>query len=87
MSRYTESKAIIAKVHASLPADIPMAERKKAIFDAYPYGERQYHPYKAWCKAQREYFASLGATERGAQAHEDWKRDLAAKGYLFAGAA
>lgn len=21
---------------------------KKALFDAYPYGERRYHPYKIW---------------------------------------
>ena len=21
---------------------------KKALFDAYPFGERQYHPYKIW---------------------------------------
>jgi hypothetical protein len=22
---------------------------KKALFDAYPFGERRYHPYKVWC--------------------------------------
>lgn len=24
------------------------AEVKKALFDAYPFGMRQYHPYKIW---------------------------------------
>jgi hypothetical protein len=24
------------------------AEVKKALFDAYPFGERKYHPYKIW---------------------------------------
>lgn len=24
-------------------------EIKKALFDAYPFGERKYHPYKIWC--------------------------------------
>lgn len=23
-------------------------EIKKALFDAYPFGERKYHPYKIW---------------------------------------
>jgi hypothetical protein len=26
----------------------PEAEIRKALFDAYPYGERRYHPYKIW---------------------------------------
>lgn len=45
----------IAEVHATLPADISFANRKKAIRAAYPFGPREYWPYKAWCKAQREY--------------------------------
>ncbi len=24
-------------------------EIRKALKDAYPYGERRYHPYKIWC--------------------------------------
>ena len=30
---------------------------KKALYDAYPFGERQYHPYKIWLdeiKVQRK---------------------------------
>ena len=26
----------------------PEKEVKKALFDAYPFGERRYHPYKIW---------------------------------------
>ena len=25
------------------------SEIKKSLRDAYPYGEREYHPYKIWC--------------------------------------
>lgn len=25
------------------------ATLKAALFDAYPFGERKYHPYKIWC--------------------------------------
>lgn len=54
--RWSEiSRRTIADLHATLPADISFADRKRAIRDAYPFGERAYWPYKAWCKAQREY--------------------------------
>jgi hypothetical protein len=96
VSRYTESKATIAEVHARLPADITLAERKKAIFAAYPFGERNYHPYKMWLKAQREYFANLEnpgfdpsknwACKVAADMGE-WKHRLASEGYSFGGIA
>lgn len=54
--RWSEiSRETIAKVHAQLPADISFADRKRAIRGAYPFGPRECWPYKAWCKAQREY--------------------------------
>ena len=34
----------------------PESEIKQALYDAYPYGERKYHPYKIWLdeiRAQR----------------------------------
>lgn len=49
------ARKTIARVHAALPEDISFTARKKAIREAYPFGERSYWPYKAWCKAQREY--------------------------------
>ena len=36
---------------------LPEKEIKKALREAYPYGERKYHPYKIWCdeiKVQRK---------------------------------
>jgi hypothetical protein len=29
--------------------DKPEKELKAALFKAYPFGERKYHPYKIWC--------------------------------------
>lgn len=37
--------------------DHPEADEKqlrKLIRDAYPWGERAYHPYKIWCSAVKE---------------------------------
>lgn len=48
---------VVARVHASLPQTATYAERKKALHDAYPFGPRRYHPYKAWCREQRSYLA------------------------------
>ncbi len=59
MSWYERSQAVIRKVDESLPLGVTFAERKKAIYDAYPFGQRAYHPYKMWCKAQREYLAKF----------------------------
>lgn len=47
----------IEAVHRALPETATLAERKKALKDAYPFGERAYWPYKAWCKARRQYLA------------------------------
>lgn len=41
--RYTPIIAAIIKDH---PTDTP--ERRKALRDAYPAGERAHHPYKVW---------------------------------------
>jgi hypothetical protein len=43
-----KSAAVIARVVAEVGTDDQKA-LKKALFDAYPFGERQYHPYKIWC--------------------------------------
>lgn len=42
-----DCRPIIAKVLAEnrLKSE---KEIKKALYDAYPYGERKYHPYKIW---------------------------------------
>ena len=51
------SRETIATVALTIPDDTPFKDRKRIIFDAYPFGRREYWPYKAWCKAQREYLA------------------------------
>ena len=85
MSWLERARSVIADVDASLPPDATFAERKKAVHAAYPFGLRQYHPYKQWCKAQREYLASLtDPTEAEKQAA--WRAELAGQGYMFGGA-
>ena len=59
-SWYEKARSVIGDVHKTLPKDASLAERKAALFEAYPFGQRQYHPYKMWCKAQREYLALFG---------------------------
>jgi len=55
MTWQEEAARIIAELDAKLPADMPLKERRKAVREAYPYGERKRWPYKTWCRAQREY--------------------------------
>lgn len=50
MSSWREqSAAVIARVVAEVGTDDQKA-LKKALFEAYPFGERKYHPYKIWCE-------------------------------------
>jgi hypothetical protein len=49
--------AVIDELHPTLPEGISLAERKKALIAAYPFGARTGFPYKAWCKAQRKYLS------------------------------
>ena len=39
---------VLEEILQQHPHDTP--ERRKAIRDAYPFGERKYWPYKVWCK-------------------------------------
>lgn len=54
-----KAREVIGNIHASLPADATFQQRRKAVFDAYPFGMRQYHPYKVWLTAQRHYLAQF----------------------------
>lgn len=47
MSWRETAQPIIAKVLKDTAAK-PEAEIRKALHDAYPFGERRYHPYKIW---------------------------------------
>jgi len=57
MSYTDQAWATIDSVHAQLPRDATPAQRKTALWAAYPFGPRKYWPYKAWLKAQRAYLA------------------------------
>lgn len=71
----TRSWEVIWAVHATLPQDATIADRKKALAEAYPFGAKSHFPYKAWCKARREYLAKY-ETPKPIPAH-------AMKGTLF----
>ena len=55
MNWSVQARAKIAEIHRSLPEDASFTARVKALRNGYPFGERKYWPYKAWCKARREY--------------------------------
>lgn len=51
---------VIARVHASLPPDATTGQRREALRDAYPFGERSMHPYKVWLDETKRYLALHG---------------------------
>jgi len=55
-----EALEVINRVHQSLPVDATLAERKKALDAAYPFGCRAMWPYKAWLKQRRQYLGKYG---------------------------
>jgi hypothetical protein len=48
---------VIEMIHRSLPPDATLKQRKEALKNGYPFGERRYFPWKAWCKARKQYLA------------------------------
>lgn len=52
----THSAVVIQRVIDANPT-ATTDELKKLVSDAYPFGERKYHPYKQWLKAVKEAFA------------------------------
>ena len=53
------AERVIAETLAGLPRSASLREQRRALRAAYPFGPRQHHPYKVWCKAVR---AALGLT-------------------------
>jgi len=51
----TEARAVIAKVRADNPG-VTGPALKKLANAAYPFGPRQYHPYKIWLSELRAQF-------------------------------
>lgn len=64
MNWHDKAMLAIRQVHETLPDDISLAERRKAIDAAYPFGPREYHPYKQWLKARRAYLTRYGHKPR-----------------------
>lgn len=54
--------AIYKAVDASKPCTT--AELKKAIDASYPFGSREYYPYKAWLIERKTAFYELGIIEK-----------------------
>ncbi len=50
----------VARVGATIPEGTPLKERKTLIDAGYPFGPRDYWPWKAWCKARRAYLEKHG---------------------------
>ena len=66
-SRYESARRIIEKVAADNPG-VSEKELLRLIRDAYPWGERRMHPYKAWLRARRDYIDSRDSRAAWAEA-------------------
>ena len=56
-------RAIAAKTIADVIEKVGTADEKalrKAISDAYPFGQRFHHPYKVWCSEVRRQLNQIG---------------------------
>ena len=53
MSWLETSFNVIEKALANVPADADFHTVDQAIAAAYPFGEREHHPYKQWLKARK----------------------------------
>lgn len=50
------ARRVIHETLASLPPGMTTANRRKAVNEAYPFGERKYFPYKVWLAALKQAF-------------------------------
>ena len=48
------SREVIQTTLAALPAGATLADKRRALRDAYPFGPRQYTPYRMWCQEVRK---------------------------------
>jgi hypothetical protein len=55
-----EAAAVIREAHKTVPEGATLKERAAIIDAAYPFGPRQYHPYKMWLKERAEYLRAYG---------------------------
>lgn len=55
-----QAKLTIQFVNSRLPDNATLAERTKAIDDAYPFEERRAFPYKMWLEERRKCLKQYG---------------------------
>jgi hypothetical protein len=65
MSWFDSAKSVITTVHQEQLSKgvTDKAEILKDIDAAYPFGLRQYFPYKAWLRARKEFIARNGGAK------------------------
>ena len=68
------AQPIIAKVLREMSGK-PEAEIRKVLYDVYPFGVRQYHPYKIWLDEIKRQRGTKGRMPRKAdvQKLEEWE--------------
>lgn len=49
------ARETISRVGSTIPEEATFKQRKAVIDAAYPFGPREYWPYKAWLKARKDY--------------------------------
>jgi hypothetical protein len=57
------ARSAIQRAIAQLPENCDRVQIKKAIDAAYPFGAREYHPYKIWLSERAKAFEELGLRE------------------------
>lgn len=52
------ARQVIRRTLDALPADATEAQKRKAVRDAYPFGERKMHPYRCWLQEVKATFTT-----------------------------
>lgn len=60
------ARTAIYGAHKALPEGSTLAERKRAIDAAYPFGRRANFPYKVWLRERKRYLKAYGYQSRAA---------------------
>lgn len=60
------ARAAIYGAHKALPESATLAERKRMIDAAYPFGLRANFPYKVWLRERKRYLKAYGYRGRPA---------------------
>jgi hypothetical protein len=60
---YLSSMRAIDAAMRDVPANASLRDVERVVKQAYPFGPRQHHPYKQWCKAQRDFLSKRFPTQ------------------------